>query len=112
MKRVAIFVFAALCGAAASAKPDSGLAVPIITTSDPGKPYVIIDGACFNATYTPVAAGDGFGPTLNSVMKQASDVAKQQGADAIIGMNVTWEGPNTLTHKGRVVMCGTLVRLK
>ncbi|UVO53057.1 hypothetical protein [Sphingomonas sp. SUN039] len=86
--------------------------IQMVTISDVGRPHTVIDGACAAAMYPPMTMADGFDKTLNNAQSALADVAKRNGADAVVGMTISWETPNSVGAKGRVLVCGTLVKFK
>jgi hypothetical protein len=101
----------ALVGAANAADP-APADVPMVTIADLGRPYTVIDGTCATAMYPPITLTDGFAATLTNASKALSVIAKRNGADAVVGMTVSWETPNSIGSKGRVLLCGTMVKFK
>ena len=88
------------------------VSMPMVTISDIGRPYTVIDGVCASSMYPPITVTDGFDQTLNSASKSLAKIARQQGADAIVGMTVSWETPNSVGSKGRILLCGTMIKFK
>lgn len=105
-------LLASVAGGAAFAANPAAPDIEMVTIADIGRPYTVIDGTCATAAYPPITLTDGFPATLTNASKALAVIAKRAGADAVVGMTVSWETPNSVGAKGRVLLCGTMVRFK
>lgn len=82
------------------------------TTENLGKPYTVINGACVYQQFENFSMkGD---PLINAVKKafeQMEALSKQAGADALVGYDVDFSNRTMDGEEGRVLLCGTLVKL-
>lgn len=85
--------------------------VIVVTVEDIGKPVEIIDGTC---VYSEAKGFSFKKDPIEGAMEVAYTLmverAMEAGADAVIGVDVDFAN-RTQKDEGRVIMCGTMVRI-
>ena len=102
---VTCFAFTVLGAGQASA------ALPAYTIENIGKPYEVLEGSCvyqeakgFSFKTDPIEGA------IQGAFAQMEARAAEIGADALVGFDIDFAN-RTQKDEGRVVLCGTLVKL-
>ncbi len=98
----------------AEAKKESSEGILVTTIEDIGRDYEILGdfpGVIYKEAPRSSLGGDPMTLAAARAVQAARDLAKQQGADAIIGLQVSSE-PRTSADEGGVLLIGTLIKYK
>lgn len=87
-----------------------------VTLTDIGRPYDVIDGACFYGEGTGAGGGFSFGgdpivKAINKTFEEAAKKGREIGADALVGYDIDFQN-RTEKDESRVLLCGTFVKFR
>jgi hypothetical protein len=83
------------------------------TIAEIGRPYTVIDAACvYQAFPKSAVSGDPLEEALATAFRRIKEMGAKAGANGLIGFDVDFPGPSPQAPTGRLLLCGTLVKLK
>jgi hypothetical protein len=112
MTRVTFAALVALSFAMPTLAADQQPNFLMVTITDLGRPYTVLDGAC---AYGRATGFNIMNPEFESAFQTAAErlsaIAKAHGGDAVVGMQAMPISESAGDRNG-VLVCGTVVKLK
>lgn len=113
MKLRALFLCTGLTLASSDVVAQTPPAFITSTIAEIGRPYTVIDAACVYQAFPKTAvSGDPLEEALATAFRRIKEMGAKAGANGLIGFDVDFPGPSAQAPTGRLLLCGTLVKLK
>ena len=82
------------------------------TTAEIGRPFTVVDSTCvFQAFPKTASSDDPLEEALSGAFARARKIAADAGANGLIGYDVDFANP-VGKEPGRLLLCGTLVKIR